>query len=70
VPAPTLEPQAYKEILVRRGTTLRALVKEVYGNDNPDLIDRIKNANPQIVNADRIIAGDTLRFPDSSTARE
>jgi general secretion pathway protein A len=69
-PPPTIEPQAYKEILVRRGTTLRALVKEVYGNDNPDLIDRIKNANPQIVNADRIIAGDTLRFPDSSTARE
>ena len=55
---------------MRRGTTLRALVKEVYGEDNPDLIDRIKNANPQIVNADRIIAGDTLRFPDSSTARE
>lgn len=70
VPAPTLEPQAYKQILVRRGTTLRALVKEVYGDDNPDLIDRIKTANPQIVNADRIIAGDTLRFPDSSTARE
>ncbi|HEY2386237.1 MAG TPA: AAA family ATPase [Candidatus Binatia bacterium] len=70
LPAPTLEPQSYKEIRVRRGTTLRALVKEVYGQDKPDLIDRIKTANPQIVNADRIIAGDMLRFPDSATVRE
>ena len=69
-PPPSVEPQSYKEIRVRRGTTLRALVKEVYGQDKPDLIDRIKTANPQIVNADRIIAGDTLRFPDSPTATE
>ena len=64
------EQPGFKEVRVRRGTTLRALVKEVYGEDNPDLIDRIKSANPQIVNADRIIAGDTLRFPASGTARE
>jgi type II secretory pathway predicted ATPase ExeA len=67
---PTTEHPTYKEIRVRRGTTLRALVKEVYGEDSPGLIDRIKSANPQIVNADRIMAGDTLRFPESSTARE
>jgi hypothetical protein len=59
----------YREVRVPRGTTLRALVKEIYGEDNPDLISRIKDANPQIVNADRIIAGDTLRFPELSSAR-
>jgi general secretion pathway protein A len=62
------EPQ-YREVQVRRGTTLRELVKEVYGNENPDLINRIMDANPQIVNADRIIAGDTLRFPELSSAK-
>jgi hypothetical protein len=64
------EQPTYREIRVRRGTTLRALVKEIYGEDTPGLIDRIKSANPQIVNADRIVAGDTLRFPESSSARE
>jgi general secretion pathway protein A len=59
----------FREVRVPRGTTLRALVREVYGDDNPDLMARIKNANPQIVNADRILAGDTLRFPDPNTVR-
>ncbi len=69
-PAP-VAPPVYREVQVPRGTTLRALVKDVYGYDHPELIERVMSINPQIVNADRIIAGDTLRFPDlGGTRRE
>jgi nucleoid-associated protein YgaU len=69
-PPPAAAP-AYREVQVPRGTTLRALVKDVYGYDRPELVERVMSINPQIVNADRIIAGDTLRFPDpGSTRRE
>jgi len=54
---------------VPRGTTLRALVKDVYGEDHPELIARVMSINPQIVNADRILAGDTLRFPNLGDTR-
>ena len=68
---PPAAPPVYREVHVPRGTTLRALVKDVYGYDRPELVARVMSINPQIVNADRIIAGDTLRFPDpGSTRRE
>ncbi|MBI3769561.1 MAG: AAA family ATPase [Deltaproteobacteria bacterium] len=66
---PTTPSQPYREVRVPRGTTLWALVKDVYGEEHPELIDLIKSANPQIVNANRILAGDTLRFPELSTRR-
>ncbi len=68
---PPPAPPAYREVQVPPGTTLRALMKDVYGQDHPELIARVMNINPQIVNADRILAGDTLRFPDlGDTQRE
>jgi type II secretory pathway predicted ATPase ExeA len=60
----------YREVRVPRGTTLGALMRDVYGEDHPELIDTIKSANPQIVSVDRIIAGDTLRFPELSARRQ
>ncbi len=72
-PAEVAKPAAesdYKEIRVRRGTTLGALVREVYGEETPGLIDRIKSANPQVVDSDRIMAGDILRFPRSAPGHE
>jgi type II secretory pathway predicted ATPase ExeA len=67
---PSAPRQPYREVRVPRGTTLWALVKDVYGEDHPELIELIKSANPQIVDANRIIAGDTLRFPELSTRRQ
>ncbi len=68
---PPPAPPAYREVQVPPGTTLRALMKDVYGQDHPELIARVMSINPQIVNADRILAGDTLRFPDlGDTQRE
>lgn len=46
------------------GTTLLSLAREVYGDASQELIDRIKTANPQIVDANHILAGDRLRFPE------
>jgi nucleoid-associated protein YgaU len=43
---------------------LRALAREVYGDDSPEIIAHIKKANPQITDVDRIAVGDLLRFPE------
>ena len=57
---------------VREYSWMRSVgrVREVYGEETPDLIDRIKNANPRIVDSDRIMAGDILRFPRSAPGHE
>jgi general secretion pathway protein A len=60
---------AQRLVRVRPGATLYSLTKEIYGLVNPDLIDRILAANPQIVDSNLILAGDTLRFPEVERER-
>ena len=54
----------FRSIRVAAGSTLGSLAREVYGNVDPALIKRIQSANPQVVDPNRIMAGDLLRFPD------
>jgi general secretion pathway protein A len=55
---------AYREINIPHGTSLISLAREFYGYEDPELLNRIKTANPKIVDVDRIIAGETLRLPE------
>ncbi len=66
VPAPSAaeaDAEAFREIVVPRGTSLSALTLQYYGNGSPKLLERILDLNPQIVDVDRIIAGDRLKLP-------
>ena len=54
----------YRQIVVPRGTSLLVLTQQFYGASNSQLIRRIRELNPQIVNADHIYAGDTLKMPE------
>lgn len=68
VPAPVADDStesapAFREIVVPRGTTLSTLTQQYYGDGGPKLMKRIRELNPQIVNADQIFAGDHLRLP-------
>jgi general secretion pathway protein A len=54
----------FRTVRVPAGSTLLSLTREVYGLVDSGLIARIQSANPRIVDADHILAGDTLRFPD------
>lgn len=60
---------SYREVRVRRGENLQRLVRDIYGESHPDLIDRVRAANPRIVNPDHIMAGDILRFPEPNGAQ-
>lgn len=53
----------FVSIEVPPGATLFALARQTYGDVTPALLERIKRANPHIVNVNHIRAGDTLRFP-------
>lgn len=57
------EHAGFREIVVPRGTSLSALAQQYYGDRNPQLMKRIRDLNPQIVNVDQIFAGDTLKLP-------
>ncbi|MCC6849205.1 MAG: AAA family ATPase [Deltaproteobacteria bacterium] len=60
-PAPA--PPEFREIVVPRGTSLSALAQQYYGEGGPKLMQRIRDLNPQILDADHIYAGDRLRLP-------
>jgi nucleoid-associated protein YgaU len=51
------------EVTVPRGAGLRALAREVYGNDSAETLARIQRANPRMTDVDRLLAGEVLRFP-------
>jgi general secretion pathway protein A len=51
------------EIIVERGTTLLAIVRQVYGKDSPELIQRILEANPGLSNPDVLLAGRKIVLP-------
>lgn len=49
--------------VVKRGDWLIKLVREVYGSSNDDLVNLVKQHNPQIRNSDILQPGDTIVFP-------
>jgi nucleoid-associated protein YgaU len=57
------EAPQFRAVPVAEGDTLVALTREIYGNVTPEVLDLIKTANPQILDVNHILAGDTLRFP-------
>lgn len=48
---------------VRPGDTLGTLIRQEYGDFNPMLLHKVLENNPQIRDADRILAGDNIYFP-------
>jgi len=58
-----------RAVLVQPGTSLEALMRATYGTVNPQLLRLVRAANPQIVDPDHILAGDTLVFPDTAVAQ-
>lgn len=48
----------------RKGDTVSALGREVYGFFQMGMIGRIQEANPWIRDPDRIEVGDNIYFPD------
>ncbi len=62
-PAAPAEPQGFREIVVPRGTSLSALTHQYYGAGSHQIIQRIRDLNPQITDVDEIFAGDKLRLP-------
>lgn len=57
------EPSSVLKI-VRKGDTVSSLSKEVYGFYHAGMIGWIKEANPWIVDPDRIDVGDNIYFPE------
>jgi phage tail protein X len=55
---------SFWEVQVPRGAGLRALARQVYGDDSAEILARIQRANPQIADVDRLLAGDVLQFPE------
>ncbi|HBA53539.1 MAG TPA: hypothetical protein DCZ04_03535 [Syntrophorhabdus aromaticivorans] len=53
-----------RERVVRRGDTLTGLLQEEYGRVDQQLIDTVKQTNPQIVNPDVILRGSTIVLPE------
>jgi general secretion pathway protein A len=52
-----------RALRVAPGQTLEELARSVYGGFDSEILRGIKRANPQVVDPDRILAGDVLRFP-------
>ena len=50
--------------LVKEGDCLLRLVADVYGRDDEKVLMLVKESNPHIFDADRILVGDTLVFPE------
>lgn len=48
---------------VMPGDTLGTLIREEYGDANAELLHKVLENNPQIRDADRILAGDNIYFP-------
>ncbi|NIA14605.1 MAG: AAA family ATPase [Nitrospiraceae bacterium] len=55
--------------VVKRGENLSRLVMEVYGRCDTALIEWVRASNPRVGNADLVLAGDTIVFPDIRTYR-
>ncbi|MBE7558917.1 AAA family ATPase [bacterium] len=49
--------------IVREGDFLSRLCVEVYGFSNSQVLELVREANPQIADVNRIMVGDVIRFP-------
>lgn len=54
-------------ITVDRGATLLRIVRQFYGQDSPELIRQIMQANPSLRDPDIILAGSRLILPSANT---
>ncbi len=54
--------------VVERGDTLSRLVLEKYGFVDNELLQKVKRLNPAIKDVNKIYIGDTIVFPDGTTA--
>jgi phage tail protein X len=52
--------------VVKEGDTLYRMAVEVYGLATSEILQRVMDRNPGITDADRILFGTTIRFPDIS----
>jgi general secretion pathway protein A len=67
--APPADAQAHgRQIVVPRGRSLLGLARQYYGDGALAMVPRIQAMNPQIVDVDRIMAGDMLRLPEIENA--
>src|SRR5689334_4568652 len=57
-----------RRITVKRGTTLLAIAREVYGTDSADVVRQIVRANPGVTNPNVIVAGSTIVIPPLESA--
>lgn len=62
-PAPVTHFRAQTRV-VRQGDFLSRLCVEVYGFSSGELLEMVREANPQIADPNRIMVGDIIRFPD------
>lgn len=53
----------FLKVVVPNGTSLSMITQKYFGEGDPQLLERIRDLNPQIVDVDRIVAGDTLLLP-------
>jgi phage tail protein X len=56
--------EAGDEWTVRPGDSLSRLLTRVYGHSDKGLIERTLQHNPHIQDANRILVGDTIVFPE------
>jgi len=59
--APAAPPPAF--IVVGKGQTLTDIARRQYGNAKPETLRKLRAANPNLKDPDRITAGDVLRLP-------
>jgi len=61
-----MEPEEEKSIQakVEEGWSLSIITKRFYGGTNPALIDLILEANPQVIDLNRIQVGDSIKIPE------
>ena len=57
------DPSAPVEVTVGRGATLMSIARQFYGEDSPELIKRILQANPWVSDPNVILAGSKLVLP-------
>lgn len=62
----TTDPNRVRVVTVPSGSSLSDLMLTVYGQYSSQMIERVQAVNPQVTDPDRIVAGDQLRFPETS----
>ncbi|MBW1947769.1 MAG: SPOR domain-containing protein, partial [Deltaproteobacteria bacterium] len=58
-----VDPEPMKTVIVKRGDTLLELATKIYGYADENILKRVQNANPDLVDIDRIEIGQKILFP-------